>query len=67
MHKSSQLNLCNYTSGRFNGKVYGKNTYSIYVDNEQIKISKEEKTAIENYVKKFDEYNEKVRKIKEEL
>ncbi|MGN0624595.1 MAG: hypothetical protein ACI4JA_11700 [Oscillospiraceae bacterium] len=52
--------------GYFNGKVYGKNRYSVYVDNKKIDITEEEKQSIEEYAQKLAEYNKAVKQIKEE-
>ena len=52
--------------GYFNGKVYGKNRYSIYVDNKKIDITEDEKQKVEEYVQSLAEYNKAVEKIKEE-
>ena len=50
---------------KWNQKVYGRQGhYSIYPDGEKVEISDEEATALEEYLKKKEEYCRKVRDIK---
>lgn len=50
----------------WNGKVYGskKNGYKIYINNNAVDISSEEKEQLEKYTSECAEYNDKVKEIK---
>lgn len=57
--------LPEFLKGRWNQKVYGRSgNYSVYLDNEKLDITDEQKEEIEQYLKDKEEYKRKVEEIK---
>lgn len=54
-------------TGKWNKTIYGKRTYSIYVDGEKIDITKEQKEEIESWLKAMEEYKKEKERIEEKI
>lgn len=54
-----------YLVGRWNGKIYGSRSKSIYLDGEKKELTDEEAQQLEKYQKDLETYQAEVKKIKE--
>lgn len=51
---------------RWNEKIYGNQTYSVYLDGKKVNITKENMTEIQKYLDEKEEYKKKIAEIKKE-